>query len=69
MGIVTLIIFGICVFLFIRYWRQAEEKAKDEILEDDDNKPDFKPFLDSRIGGTEEEEEEESTSYDDFLEY
>ena len=68
---IALILFVAGAIILIKMYKKKEEEEQNKPVEDfdDSNMPDFKPFLDSRIGGPEEEEEEEPSSYDDFLEY
>jgi hypothetical protein len=68
---IALILFVVGAVILIKMYKKKEEEEENKPVEDfdDSNVPDFKPFLDSRIGGPEENEEEETPSYNDFLEY
>ena len=71
-SILILIVFVICVFIYIKIMKKDENKqeiANPDEPYDDSHMPDFAPYLDSRIGREEEDDEDEPLDYDGFMQY
>ncbi|MEQ8168813.1 MAG: hypothetical protein ABRQ38_07930 [Candidatus Eremiobacterota bacterium] len=69
-SLIVLALFIISVWAYIKIMRAREEKEDYTPVEsNDDNAPDFSPYLAERLGIEQEEEEEEERSYDGIIEY
>jgi hypothetical protein len=69
-SLIVLALFIISVWLYIKIMRAREENEDYTPVEsNDENAPDFSPYLAERIGIEEDEEEEEDRSYDGIIEY
>jgi len=68
---IILIIFVLAIVAYYYVMKKEDGTEIDTGPEDDFPRPDFKPFLQSRVSGLEEEDEEDDgpPSYEGFIEY